>query len=251
VRIALSLLAALLPALAACRPEGDADPGESMPTAEERLAEWEALPEGTSVPVAIGFAGPLPDPVIAELLTRYSLRPYVVYMVAAGMGSSLQRERSRASLEVLGEAREQAVSQMRTALCAQPGRARAMAEAGGDDVERGRQMLAYVDALQRAVPGLEQGEPAIYAVEAVGAAADVRALDADPQVTSWEPGWRGRIEGVDTVVTPTPPAAPQIGPVVDSAVLALSADEVRARLADLAENELGSCESATPSDEPR
>jgi hypothetical protein len=201
------------------------------------------------VPVTLGFGRPLADSAIAALLTRHDVRPFTVFLVAAGMASSLTRERTRASLEVLGEAREQVVAQLRTALCAQPGRARALL-ATGDPIEPGRQLLGYVTALQRAVPELEAGAPAVYGVEAVGAASDVRALDGEPDVTSWEPGWPAGVEGVDTVVAP--PAAPRdVAQPVDSAVLALTADEVRARMTGLAQNGLGSCESATPSDEPR
>jgi hypothetical protein len=103
------------------------------------------------------------------------------------------------------------------------------------------------------VPGLEAGAPSIYGVEVVGAVEDVRALGQEPLVASWEPGWidPGAAEATDPVVTETPPAPREVGPVTDSAVLALAPDEVRARLADLAENGLGSCEGATPSDEPR
>jgi hypothetical protein len=252
VRIDRSALTALALACAACGEGGSsADPNRAMPSAEERLLEWEALPEGTPVPVSLGFGRPLPDSTIAALLTRHSVRPYAVYLVAAGTGSSLQRDRSRASLEVLGEAREQAVAQLRTSLCAQPGGARALLEAGDADVGRARQMLAYVNALQRAVPELEAGAPTIYGVDAVGSVADVRLLQDEPVVVSWEPGWPGSIEGVDTVVTPSPPAPTEVGPVMDSTVLALAPDAVLARLTDLAENGLGSCESATPSDEPR
>ena len=252
MRIDFPALTAFALACAACGERaGSAGSNGAMPTAEERLLDWEALPEGTPVPVSLGFGRILPDSTIAALLDAHAVRPYAVYLVAAGTSSSLQRERSRASLEVLGEAREQAVAQLRTSLCAQPGRARAMLESGQTDVGRAREMLAYVNALQRAVPELEAGAPTIYGVNAVGAAADVRGLQSEPAVASWEPGWAARVEDVDTVITPSPPAPADVGPTMDSAVLALSPEAALARLADLAENGLGSCESATPSDEPR
>jgi hypothetical protein len=182
------------------------------------------------------------------------VRPYAAYVVAAGTRSALVRERSRASLEVLGEAREQAVAQLRTSLCAQPGRIRAMLElAGGPDEEGGRQALAYVLAVQKAIPELEAGAPAIYGVEAVGSVEDVRALRSAPEVASWEPASRTSIGGIDTVVVvvPQPPPAAEAEPVVDSSVRALGADEVRERLVALTGDGTGPCEDATPSDEPR
>jgi hypothetical protein len=206
------------------------------------------------VPVGIGFGRPLPDSAIAAVLTRHSVRPYAAYVVAAGTRSALVRERSRASLEVLGEAREQAVAQLRTSLCAQPGRIRAMLElAGGPDEEGGRQALAYVLAVQKAIPELEAGAPAIYGVEAVGSVEDVRALRSAPEVASWEPASRTSIGRIDTVVVvvPQPPPAAEAEPVVDSSVRALGADEVRERLVALTGDGTGPCEDATPSDEPR
>ena len=201
MRLRFALLVALALALAACGEGGSADLDRPPPAPEERLADWERQPEGTAVPVALGFEHPLPDSTIAALLTRHSVRPYAVYLVAAGMGSSLRRDRIRASLEVLGEAREQAMSQLRTSLCAQPGRTRAMLErpSGTEGLERERQMLLQMAALQRSVPELEMGAPVIYRVEAVGSIADVRALRDEPAVVSWEPGWRGQIRGTDTV----------------------------------------------------
>src|SRR5690606_30963354 len=120
------------------------------------------LPQGTSVPVAIGFGRALPDSAVAALLTRHSVRPYAVYLVAAGEGTSFRRDRSRASLELLGEAREQAVAQLRTSLCAQPGRARALL--GGEEPrgpERERELLAQLAELQRSIPEIETGAPVV------------------------------------------------------------------------------------------
>ena len=145
------------------------------------------------------------------------------------------------------------MSQLRTSLCAQPGRTRAMLErpSGTEGLERERQMLSQMAALQRSVPELEMGAPVIYGVEVVGSIADVRALRDEPAVVSWEPGWRGQIRGTDTVVVPQPPAVTEIEPPVDSAVMALSPDEVRARLVELTTTGVGSCEDTAPADEPR
>jgi hypothetical protein len=100
------------------------------PTPEERLADWATLPEGTSVPVSISFGRTLPDSAVAALLDRHELRPYAIYMAAAGEAGTQRRERSRASLELLAEAREQTIAQLRTSLCAQQGRARSMLAPG-------------------------------------------------------------------------------------------------------------------------
>jgi hypothetical protein len=254
VRSFLLVLAALTLPLTACGERGGPADDDGAPTPEERLADWEAQPEGTSVPVGIGFGRALPDSAIAAVLTRYSVRPYAVYLVAAGTESALVRERSRASLEVLGEAREQAVAQLRTSLCGQPGRIRAMLEqSGGPDQEGARQALGYVLALQRIIPELEAGVPTIYGVEAVGTVDDVRALRSAPEVVSWEPGSRESVDGVDTVVViaPQPASAAQAEPALDSSVRALGFDEVRTRLVALTENGAGPCEDTTPSDEPR
>ena len=141
-RSTLALLLVLLaPGCTDDRSRADLD--GPPPTAAERLAGWATLPEDTSVPVALGFSTTVPDPIVMGLLERYGLRPYAVYMEAADLAGSHRRERNRASLEVLAEGREQTIAQLRTSLCAQRGRARAMlAQPGeGDATQRFREVL--------------------------------------------------------------------------------------------------------------
>lgn len=253
LRAPVRALVALLSGLAVtsgCAP-GDED---LPPTADERLADWATLPEGTSVPVALGFGTVVPDSVVAALLERQGLRPYAVHVRAAGAVGVHRRERSRASLEVLAEAREEAVAQLRTSLCAQKGRARSMiadSAGGADPLPAYRELLSRFYLLRKSQPELELGgAPMIYGVEAVGELEAVRAVGSDPVVTTWEPAWRGRVEGVDSVIVPEPPA-PSGGPEpVDAESAALSADEVRARMVELAEDAMGSCTDETRPEEP-
>jgi hypothetical protein len=235
------LLAATLSCEARPGAEGPA------PTPEERLADWATLPEGSSVPVSLGFGRVLSDSAVAGLLEAHGLRPYAVFMNAAGMQSAHRRERSRASLEVLAEAREQTVAQLRTSLCAQRGRARAMlagGDAGSDRMDPYRAVLSRFLIIQRTLPALELGAPLVYGVEAVGELEEVRAVGSDPMVSSYEPGWRGRIGGEDTVVVPQP-ASIDSAPELDPEVAALTPEEVEARMAQLAEDGMGVCADAS------
>ena len=234
--------------LSACDSPPDA---ESAPTLEERLADWESLPEGTAVPVSLAFDAPLPDSGVAGLLERHSLRPYAVYATAAGMQTVQSRERSRASLEVLAEAREQAITQLRTSLCAHRGHARSMLaanDAPADSVEAYRAVLAGFLRIQRALPELERGAPLIYGVESVGSVADVRAVASEATVKRYEPGWRGRIGGADTVVVP-PPTPGAGGPIaLDPEIAALTPEDVRGWMERLADDGFGACEDASRPD---
>ena len=245
----------ILLALASAACEGGARSASAdapTPTVQERLEDWGTLPEGTSVPIALGFAGPLPDSVVAGLLERHNLRPYSVYLKTADLVATHDRERSRASLEVLAEAREQIVQQMRTSLCAQQGRARAMIEQAGTAGTAGpldefREVLSRFLLMQETLPRLELGEPMIYGVAAVGTLPDVQATQSDPTVISYQPGWRTAVESMDTVIVPAP-AAPSGGPAgIDPVVAAMPEAQLMARLRDLAETGMGSCEEASGS----
>lgn len=240
-RFAPILIVACLLVQACERGPGSAE--GPAPTAEERLTDWATLPEGTAVPVALGFAEPLADSTVAALLERHGLRPYAVYMTAAGVGTSQRRERSRASLELLAEAREQAIAQLRTTMCAQQGRARAILGGGAErgDVSLHRTILSRFVRIQRALTDLETGAPLIHGIEAVGVLEQVRGVGSDPAVSSYEPGWRGRIGGADTVVVPQPRGLEDEGAEVDSDIAALTPEQVAEQLAQLAENGMGSC----------
>jgi hypothetical protein len=244
----------LVLAFAGCQGASEGGAGAPLPTAQERLDEWAALPEGTSVPVALGFGQPLPDSVVAGLLDRHSLRPYAAYTKAADLIGSQARERSRASLEVLAEAREQAIAELRTSLCAQQGRAREMLErqAGPDDpLDGARPLLSSFLAMRDALPQLELGGALIYGVAAVGTLADVRAAGSDPALTSYEPGWQARVERVDTVIVPDPPIPGGGTAGLDPVIAALPQEQLAARLRELAETGMGSCEDASGSVEER
>ncbi len=157
----------LAPWAAGCGSDA-ADRAGLPPTADERLAVWATLPEGTSVPVALGFGRALSDSVVVALLERHGLRPYAVYLTAADVAGSHRRERSRASIELLGEAREQTIAQLRTSMCAQKGRARALlAETGGgaDPIPLYREVLSRFLLIQKTLPELETGAPLVYGVE--------------------------------------------------------------------------------------
>ena len=241
---AIAAFACLVVAAVACERPPDAE--GPPPTPEERLADWATLPEGTPVPVALGFGRTLPDSAVAELLDRHDLRPYVVYLSAAGTRGEHWRDRSRASLEVLAEAREQTFAQLRTSLCAQRGRARAMlsaGDAGADPLYR--EVLARFVTLQKTLPEIERGAPLVFGVEAVGGIAGARAVGRDPAVASYEPGWRGEIGGVDTAIVPQPPAPPEEPLPAHAEIAALTPEEVRARMERLAEDGMGMCADAS------
>jgi hypothetical protein len=218
--------------------------GGPPPTSDQRLESWADAPEGTSVPVALGFRTPLPDSTVAALMDRHGLRPYAVYLTAAGLTTSQRRDQSRASLELLAEAREQTISQLRTSMCAQQGRARGMlAEPGqSDPVPQYRDVLGRFLEIQQALPQLELGRPMIYGVEAGGALADVKAASSDPEVATFEPGWRAR---GDSIVVPQPPAPPDSAGTVPPELADLKPDEVRTRIAQLADNGMGACAGET------
>ncbi len=236
---------ALLTSACEQTPQGGAS--APPPTVQERLEDWGTLPEGTSVPVAFGFAQPLPDSVVAGMLERHNLRPYSVYLKAGDLLGTHDRERSRASLEVLAEAREQTVQQMRTSLCAQQGRARAMIEQTGSPLDEYRQVLSRFLLMQETLPKLELGEPMVYGVAAVGTLPDVQAAQSDPELISYEPGWRTSIERVDTVLVPEP-VAPPGGPAgLDPVIAALPEEQLMKRVRELAETGMGSCEDASGS----
>jgi hypothetical protein len=252
VRLSLALFCLAGTACDAGGSGGVPTPG-TTPTADARLEDWATLPEGTSVPVALGFARTLPDSVVAGLLERHSLRPYAVFLKAGDQLGTHARERSRASLEVLAEAREQTVQQMRTSLCAQQGRARSLVEQPETgSLDDYRQVLSRSALLQETVPKLELGEPMIYGVVAVGTLEDVRAVKSDPELISFEPGWRTKVERVDTIVVPEP-AAPTGGPSsgIDPVIAALPQDKVTERIKQLAETGVGSCEEASGSVEEK
>ena len=217
--------------------------GGPPPSSDQRLQSWADAPEGTSVPVALGFHSPLPDSTVAALLDRHGLRPYAVYLTAAGLTTSQRRDQSRASLELLAEAREQTIGQLRTSMCAQQGRARGMlAEAPqGDPVQQYRDVLGRFLEIQKTLPQLELGKPMIYGVEAVGALADVKAAASDPDVALFEPGWRGRTATGDSIVVPQPPAPPDSAGSPPPELAQLKPDELKSRMSQLADNGLGSC----------
>ena len=92
------------------------------------------------------------------------------------------------------------------------------------------------------------GAPLVYGLEAVGTLPEVRAAGFDFAVLSFEPGWRGRIGGADTVIVPQPPA-PQNSPGrVDPEVATLSPEEMNAWMLQLAEDGMGACEDGTRPD---
>jgi hypothetical protein len=106
--------------------------------------------------------------------------------------------------------------------------------------------------IQRTLPELQLGAALIYGVEAVGDLDHVRAVGSDPAVVSFEPGWRGRISGADTVVVPQPQVPTADAPAVDPETAALGPEQLRERMAQLAEDGMGSCEDASrPDAEPR
>ena len=130
-------------------------------------------------------------------------------------------------------------------MCAQEGRARALLaepDSATDPIPLYREVLAHTLRIQRTLPELEMGAPLVYGVEAVGAVEDVRTAAADPAVASFEPGWRR-----DDEVVVTQPAAPADRPdAPDPETDALTPDQVRARIAQLADNGgLGSCANTT------
>lgn len=234
----LWLLASFAAAAGGCERPPTAEPA---PSPAERLEEWAARPGVGAVPVALGFTDLMADSAVAGLLERHGLRPYAVYVSAAGLTTSQRRERSRASLELLAEAREQAIGQLRTSMCAQQGRARSMiAEPAPEDpLPVYRELLDRFVLIQRTLPQLEMGAPIVYGVEAVGSLPDVRAAGSDPALATFEPGWASG----DTVVVPEPPAPTDEGARSESG--ALSGEEVRKRIAGLADNGLGACAGET------
>lgn len=236
----------------ACGEMSRGDDG-SPPSVEARLEDWGTLPEGTSVPVSLGFEAPTPDSIVAGLLERHNLRPYAVYMKAADLEVARERERSRASLEVLAEAREQTVQQMRTLLCAQQGRARAILDRTGaaEPLDDLRPVLSAFLRMRETLPRLELGEPLIYGIAAVGTLPDVQGVRGDGALTSFEPGWRTRLAGADTVVVPVP-TAPLAGPAaLDPVVAAMPREQLASRGRELADTGMGSCEDASGSVEER
>lgn len=113
----------------------------------------------------------------------------------------------------------------------------------GDPLPAYREVLERFVSIQRTLPQLELGDPIVYGVEAVGSLADVRAAAADPALATFEPGWRDRGASGDTIVVPQPPAPTDdaTGPRSGS----LSGEEVRKRMAALADNGLGACAGET------
>jgi hypothetical protein len=221
--------------------------GGPPPSSDQRLQTWADAPDGTAVPVALGFRSTLPDSTVAALLDRHGLRPYAVYLTAAGLTTSQRRDQSRASLEVIAEAREQTISQLRTSMCAQQGRARGMLSEPpqGDPSQQYRDVLGRFLEIQKTLPELERGRPMIYGVEAVGALADVKAASTDPDVAIFEPGWRGRTAAGDSIVVPQPPAPPDSAASPPPELRQLQPDEIKTRMSQLADNGLGSCAGET------
>lgn len=246
------VVGALAAVASACDGAGGGDDG-APPTVEARLEDWEALPEGTSVPVALGFDAPMSDSLVAALLERHGLRPYAVYMRAADLETTHERDRSRASLEVLAEGREQTVQQMRTLLCAQQGRARAILDKAGPEepLDDLRPVLSTFLRMQETLPRLELGEPLVYGIAAVGTLPDVQGARAEEVFASFEPGWRTRVAGMDTVIVPVP-TAPTAGPTtLDPIVTAMPREQLASRGRELADTGMGSCEDASGSVEER
>ena len=232
---------------AACEPALRAGTEATTPTVQARLDDWGTLPEGSSVPVVLGFAQPLSDSLVAGMLERHNLRPYSVYLKAADLVETHGRERSRASLELLAEAREQTVQQMRTSLCAQQGLARALIEQVESPAEELRQVLSRFLLMQETLPRLELGEPLIYGVVAVGTLPDVQGAQSDSVVISFEPGWRTTVERGDTVLLPDPETPPGGPAALDPVVAAMPQAMLMARVRELAETGMGSCEDASGS----
>lgn len=248
----LLVAGALTASASACEATSRGEEG-ALPPVEARLEDWGTLPEGTSVPVALGFEAPTPDSIVAGLLERHGLRPYAVYMKAADLEVAHERERSRASLEVLAEAREQTVQQMRTLLCAQQGRARAILDRTGPEepLDDLRPILSTFLRMRETLPRMELGEPLVYGIAAVGTLPDVEGTRDEGGLTSFEPGWRTRLAGADTVIVPVP-AAPLTGPAaLDPIVAAMPREQLASRGRELADTGMGSCEDASGSVEER
>ena len=219
------------------------------PSAEESIRVWERENPGEPLPASIGFDALVPDATVLELLERYDVAPYVVYLRAAGASGPYRVDRAEAALGVIRDAREHALRFVRDGLCTKPERFRMLLDEpprGWPDSIRAshdRSVLTRFELEREALPRIREGAPVIYGVEIVGPPEAVARLGQDPLVRFFAPGMRMHIRGAERVIVGQPMGPEEFNrpPEPLPHLAALSDQQLRARLAEIAELELEEC----------
>jgi hypothetical protein len=178
-------------------------PAPSVPapkTEAERIATFTAA--GAPVHMLVNFGKPVTDGAVNALLAQAGAKPYRVFMTMGGMAGTHSAAPDKAGPEVIVEAREASVTQIRDVLGAQEKNLAKLVDSGqierADEKRLGqlRDSLEREDRDRQMLAGFTGGRPIVYAVQVVGAESALAALRKSPQVTKLVVAYRvpdGRI----------------------------------------------------------
>jgi hypothetical protein len=213
----------------------------ARPPAAQRIDTWQREQPSKLMPVHLQFGRLIPDAAVIQLLQRHSVTPVAIYMYANGLWATHRVAPAKASTASIAEARRNVGQMMRTGLAhAQAHAQRLQADAGSGRIadnpaglRRLTSFLAVVER-ERAVRGsTAAGRPIIYAIDAIGDVAAVRALVSDPMVQVAEPALR--VNGRTRVPRTRPPDEARLA-FAAPAIEARGRADALARIRDIAQN---------------
>ncbi len=218
------------------------------------LEAWARARPGADVFVTVRFPGVTADNAVIAYLQEHALKPYAVFAHPDGTLRVVRSQPSAASLELVGDAREQTATDLTLILCAQQDRAWAMIDPDtATDAGPLKAVLSHVRRLEKALPAVTLGRPIVYAVQAIGTVEDVRGALEDARATvavapaPAEPAGRGAEAGVAPEPAPPDTAATDLAP----EVAAMSRAQVVAAIQDLARRGLQRCQDQFGSGGPQ
>ncbi|HEV2148806.1 MAG TPA: hypothetical protein VGR37_15485 [Longimicrobiaceae bacterium] len=187
---------------------------------------------------SVGFGRVLPDDEVQELLRRYDVRPFVVYLGVAGIPGIHEVPVEEARPELVAEARRRRAEEFREAPCHMLARTRMtmrserdVRPAPGDRDPASRMRLAEMERLRSAPERLRRGEPAVYGLRVVGRVEELRRLASDLRVREFHWAWWMDNGGRRELYAPGINSPPEVQrPPIPPEIEALSNEEVRSRL---------------------
>ena len=159
-------------------------------SSDEIFTIWKKQKADQLVQASIEFAKVTPDQKVKNVLQKYQLLPYKIYMFLDDQYGAHTTTPDKAKLSLIDEARQISIRMREARKKSIQHRAKMLLEKGFEKRRRLAESLTSRESKRKnQVNGLRRGVPIIYGVRVMGSEENLRAVAADNAVAAMTPGF--------------------------------------------------------------